>query len=611
MNKPNITKKHKAPLTILLVGLICLSMCAFIRPEPTSAADSDTNYYVNTITGGVSTTTHNTVRALGLWWFFFSNDGPKYTSSADGEHWATPTSYSDVLNGSASTASVTVQGSKVMIAYIKSNEGYYTIFGNMSADGSIAWGSPNTLQTGMTTNSAIQATVTSNYLWFVTYTYNNRAYYTADYGIDDSWNTVANSTLHSTSTSSQKQFPIALDNGDIGVFYDRSGIQPKAEYYKQFFCGNLSLGSEQTVSLENTAYSAVAFTCLNGVIYFVCPYNDQMYMRTKAVDNTTWSVGEQISYDIGGTSPTCPLLMSDSLTGTLLLAFYNPNGAENANKVFTITYRAGEWSGIELIISGYTLKGTSTWTLCMASDVSCLGFYWQTSANEIYFKYSELVTTKINYDPTSFSQSSTENGVNSTFSSYWSTIDYIDTDMQLSGYILETDASGEIVNSTWTPFAGSTNNTWANTTVLINRNLGGTVHWRYYINSTSGMWAVMPEQSFIVQATVTFYFNEGGKLLCNGTSIENGTSTTCTSLTTLQMIAAPINSTYIFQSFNWTNSDGSTDATFDNCYDFSVTNKSEFFAYMAIPEIHCPCWYEGYNEGYTKGFADGFDAAQS
>jgi PKD repeat protein len=172
------------------------------------------------------------------------------------------------------------------------------------------------------------------------------------------------------------------------------------------------------------------------------------------------------------------------------------------------------------------------------------------------------------------SASSNENGIVSIFSCYW-----IGININCSGFIFQYDISGSAVNDSWTAFP-DLNNTWSNVTkTLMGSTLGVTVSYLWYANDSNGAWFISSTESFVLQATLTFYHTDEGIIRKNNTVVNNGTSATYTSPSGVELTALA-NSTYEWLSWNWTNTMGSTTT---NIYIFSVLNQSTVWCYFAVP----------------------------
>jgi cyclophilin family peptidyl-prolyl cis-trans isomerase len=90
--------------------------------------------------------------------------------------------------------------------------------------------------------------------------------------------------------------------------------------------------------------------------------------------------------------------------------------------------------------------------------------------------------------------SSTVAGSSCTFSALWA------DDVNVSGYIFETNNTGTFVNDSWTPFSNfvSSTSSIATVTKTLDNTIGDVVQWRFWCNDTSNNWNVVSMQSFFV-----------------------------------------------------------------------------------------------------------------
>jgi len=79
--------------------------------------------------------------------------------------------------------------------------------------------------------------------------------------------------------------------------------------------------------------------------------------------------------------------------------------------------------------------------------------------------------------------------------------------------------------------------------------------------------------------SVTFYFNEGGILRVNNATMVNGTNRFYGNGTFLELASLPLNSTYVFSSFTWDNSNATT-----NPYNLTITENLTVWCYFSVPE---------------------------
>jgi peptidylprolyl isomerase len=82
------------------------------------------------------------------------------------------------------------------------------------------------------------------------------------------------------------------------------------------------------------------------------------------------------------------------------------------------------------------------------------------------------------------SASSTRAGSSCTFNVLWT------DNVNVSGYIFETNNTGTFANDTWTPFSNFVNSTFAYSSVskTLNSTIGNVVRWRFWCNDTSNNW---------------------------------------------------------------------------------------------------------------------------
>ena len=96
------------------------------------------------------------------------------------------------------------------------------------------------------------------------------------------------------------------------------------------------------------------------------------------------------------------------------------------------------------------------------------------------------------------SSSTTSAGSLCTFSVLWT------DDVNVSGYVFETNNTGVFVNDTWTPFSNFTSPTsaYASATKTLNSNVGSFVSWTFWCNNTSNRWTELPIQNLLVVSKV-------------------------------------------------------------------------------------------------------------
>lgn len=92
------------------------------------------------------------------------------------------------------------------------------------------------------------------------------------------------------------------------------------------------------------------------------------------------------------------------------------------------------------------------------------------------------------------------------FSALWT------DEVNVSGYIFETNNTGAFVNDTWTPFSNFTSPTsaYASATKTLNSNYGSFVSWTFWCNNTSNRWTeILPMKSLLVVSQVRLETNMG------------------------------------------------------------------------------------------------------
>lgn len=285
----------------------------------------------------------------------------------------------------------------------------------------------------------------------------------------------------------------------------------------------------------------------------------RIYEVTGTVGSSAVPTGDALAYSsflYSGTMATDYTLYEFTFTGSNSI---NLEASHNY-AVVVIAYNS-TINGSNLLSVGIDSSGTHA-----GNGVGFNNGNWVVSSNRdtifyIYGLSDSLIASNEAY-------TNNENGDLSSFSSYWVRSGTIEA----SGYIFSLNYGAGYVNDTWTAFSGI-NNVWANLTKTLTGSasqIGNTVYYKTYANASNGLWYVSATNSFILQATVTFYFNSGGHIERNDTAINNATSTSYTTPTYLKMDALA-NSTYQFLSWNLTNSIASS---LDNPYSFSVVNKT-------------------------------------
>lgn len=172
------------------------------------------------------------------------------------------------------------------------------------------------------------------------------------------------------------------------------------------------------------------------------------------------------------------------------------------------------------------------------------------------------------------------NGYSVTIASYW-----YSNDDNLDGYIISHNASGSFVNSTWTSFDSPFNNTWANSSIPLDNDLGDTIQAIFYANATSGKWNLEQySTTFTVTATITFIKSVGSTILKDGGNIANGTEIEYSAPDTLNMTAV-VSEGYFFDYWSWY---GGTQTETDPMFDFVVDWTTTLYLYANPEEPSTP-----------------------
>jgi peptidylprolyl isomerase len=106
------------------------------------------------------------------------------------------------------------------------------------------------------------------------------------------------------------------------------------------------------------------------------------------------------------------------------------------------------------------------------------------------------------------SSSSTSAGSSCTFSVLWT------DDVNVSGYIFETNNTGVFVNDTWTPFSDFVSQTsaYARVTKALTSTIGNFVSWRFWANDTNNNWTAVSLQSFFVDSNKVLLVTSMGNI---------------------------------------------------------------------------------------------------
>lgn len=137
----------------------------------------------------------------------------------------------------------------------------------------------------------------------------------------------------------------------------------------------------------------------------------------------------------------------------------------------------------------------------------------------------------------------TQVGQECSFSAYW------EDDFELDTCYFSTNNTGIWVNHT---ISVSGNASWANKTIQLNFTVGIKVEYLWYCSDNASQWNNTSTYYLITTAIyITFRFNNGGQFRCNNVTLTNGTSIAYAYNVSIELVAVPINSSFIFQNFNW------------------------------------------------------------
>ena len=327
----------------------------------------------------------------------------------------------------------------------------------------------------------------------------------------------------------------------IGNAYNATGTT--VDYVQKFAT------TKENANCTETSISIPYISC---IATFVC----QVGLSFTNPSNTQAISGESVTMNMTCTSPAYP---SSTLSGYIF-------SWDDSGSYVNYTWTAFSQSQTQTVSIIKTITATPGSTVHWIIYANVTGNVWTASTIQSF-----TVSASITFN--SPSNTTPENGKTVTMSVQATNVS---TTYGLSGFIFSWNMSGSWVNQTWTAFPGSTNS-WANTTLTLNcANIGYTVSWKIYGNDTGNGWTASSIYTFTDQATVTFICNAGGAFWRNGTEVANNSQTTYTSATTL-MLQSLVNSGSGFQSFNWTNSAGSTTT---NNYTFTVFNQTTISCFM-------------------------------
>ena len=106
------------------------------------------------------------------------------------------------------------------------------------------------------------------------------------------------------------------------------------------------------------------------------------------------------------------------------------------------------------------------------------------------------------------SSSSTVAGSSCTFSTLWT------DDVNVSGYIFESNNTGAFVNDTWTPFSNFVGPTsgYATVTKTLDNAIGDVVQWRFWCNDTNNKWNAVSMQSLFADTNTVLLVTSMGDI---------------------------------------------------------------------------------------------------
>jgi cyclophilin family peptidyl-prolyl cis-trans isomerase len=104
--------------------------------------------------------------------------------------------------------------------------------------------------------------------------------------------------------------------------------------------------------------------------------------------------------------------------------------------------------------------------------------------------------------------SSTDAGSMCTFKALWT------DNVNLSGYIFETNNTGVFTNDTWVPLSNSVDQTSAYATVTksLDNTIGDTVQWRFYCNDTNNNWNASSFQTLFIETNKVLLVTSMGSI---------------------------------------------------------------------------------------------------
>lgn len=161
-------------------------------------------------------------------------------------------------------------------------------------------------------------------------------------------------------------------------------------------------------------------------------------------------------------------------------------------------------------------------------------------------------------------------------------------DVNVSGYVFESNITGTVQNTTWTGFSTFFNATAAYCeTVQVLPSGNGTVPSRFYANDTNDNWAASQIQTLNYSSTATycivvFHVSAGGSLYVNGAVAADSSSFNYSSGVQLSLAAVP-NIGYNFAGFLWTNGSSATSPVA-----YTVLENDTVWTYFSVVIVPWP-----------------------
>lgn len=595
----------KKQSTFLLIVILIISSLIIFEIPTIKASDEKIAYLVDDgtsdqITGGITTNNNGVVRIGGYWYcVYYNSTGTNcyitYRSSQDGETWGNEYLI-NYFNGGDPTDVAVFQNETHIVVLQNTGSNSFRFYHGTANSGVINWDA-----------SAQTISITSLYHPYYTGGFDANGYFWISYHAgtgapmyiiknsvrDGTWATDTGfpfrveSGLNYVSSSNNMDTFVFSDDGSVIFTYcscnttapSRVGYVSMQKWKNGVWDHPLVMSQyRRNTTLTNTICSSVLVENKLHFAYWCYDFDPSDFtLRYGIFDinsnvlDTEFTIDTYNGMGLTGAIQEKYFGLVKGESGLVFVLYHNQTSYEVVYK----QYYDGSLSDWAPIISA----GSTYATWSKNSIDGMIGISFQ-SYSKVWFAWMQTLTTQVLSNNLFLSTSSNENGVECTISSFWYAMDYIDIGMTLTngGYILELTIDSVVSNSSWVAFSDS-NSTWGNTTFILNSNmLGSTVYYRVFANSSTNQWGISTLNNFVVQATLTFYFTEGGELWRNLIAIENGTQTTYTESTNITLLAVQ-QSTYAFQSFNWTNS---IDSTTTNYYNFVVSNQSTVWAYMNL-----------------------------